>query len=466
MRPKPRARLAYPSASLVFLHIHSVFLGRCISFSYTRLPILIGRVVRVGSCREVYLVGEFLHVPSLIVAASMTGACVSASHLLIWRVVKKEICVLIWGVAYALATISMILVGLRGYIPALWSIVIGNAMLLLAFGLIWLGYRRFIGKVAGRDRLIALLGALVWLAFACDQASFADINLRTRVISAMQILYLLVLAVELVRQYRREPLPALILTVGVVLFQQTMLVARVVYLSLFPLDPADSALPHGMLIGLTLVGSTAVVIFSGLLQLALVAQRSEQRFRIAAETDELTRLANRRRFLNEVLPRLASCPGHGALVLFDLDHFKRINDTHGHLIGDRTLMEFASILSTVVPEKAITARVGGEEFAVFFPEADAATAAIVAERIRRLTQDYRSETAKGELRFTVSGGIADVAEIGSNYEALHSAADAALYKAKSGGRNRLVTHSDDLMVQHPAFSQSGKRPGPSASAAI
>lgn len=409
---------------------------------------------------------EFLHVPSLIVAASMTGACVSVSHLLIWRAVRKEVCVLIWGIAYGLTTISMILVGLRGYIPALWSIVIGNAILLLALGLIWLGYRRFIGKVPGRDRLIALLGASIWLAFACDRTIFADINIRARVISTMQILYLLVLAVELIRQYRREPLPALILTVGVVLFQQTILVSRVVYLSFFPLDPSNPALPHGTLIGLTLVGSTAVLIFSGLLQLALVAQRSERRFRIASETDELTRLANRRRFLNEVLPRLAHGPVNGALALFDLDHFKRINDTHGHLIGDRTLIEFAGLLSKGAPQNAITARVGGEEFAVFFPETDAATATILAERIRRLTHAYRLETAKGELRFTVSGGIADVAEVGPHYEALHSAADAALYRAKSGGRNRLIVYRADSAVTGSVLCQAGQRPSTSASAAI
>lgn len=408
---------------------------------------------------------EFLHVPSLIIAASMTGACVSASHLLIWRAVKKEVCVLIWGVAYALATIAMIMVGLRGYIPALWSIVVGNAMLLLSFGLIWLGYRRFIGKVAGNDRFLAAFGAIIWLAFACYPQLFADINFRANLIAAMQITYLVILSIELVQQYREEPLPALFLTVVVVAFQEAMLAARVVYIFFFPLDPAVAALPSGALIGLTLIGSTAVLIFSGLLQLALVAQRSERRFRIASETDELTGLANRRRFLNEVLPRLADSDGHNALILFDLDHFKRVNDTHGHLVGDRTLIEFARILRKVAPESAITARVGGEEFALFLPNANAMAAAVLAERIRKLSHAYRLETAKGELRFTISAGVAGVAEVGSDYETLHSAADAALYRAKSGGRNRVVTHRADQPTPQLAYSRNDNHSEPSVIAA-
>lgn len=408
---------------------------------------------------------EFLHVPSLIIAASVTGACVSASHLLIWRVVRNDVCVLIWGVAYGLATISMIVVGLRGYIPAPWSILVGNAMLLLAYGLIWLGYRRFIGKVAGRDRLFALFGTLAWLAFAGDRELFADINSRAYAVSAIQFLYLLILGFDLVRQCRKERLPALILTVGVIGFQQAMLVARTIYLLLFPLEPTLAALPNDTVIGLTMVGSMAVLVFSGLLQLALVAQRSERRFRIAAETDELTGLANRRRFLKEVLPCLRANPGHGALALFDLDHFKRINDTHGHPIGDRTLIEFAGILAKVAPENAVTARVGGEEFALFLPDASAAIAATLTERIRQLTHTFRLTTVKGELRFTVSGGVASVAEVGSDYEALHSAADSALYEAKSDGRNRIALHRQDPPIPHLTFSRTGdgsSRPAPAA----
>ncbi|WP_026790236.1 GGDEF domain-containing protein [Pleomorphomonas oryzae] len=408
----------------------------------------------------------FLDVPSLVIAASIAGACVSASHLLIWNAIRNEISVLIWSIAYGLMTISMIMLGLRGYIPGGLSIIASNAMLLLASGLIWLGYRRFIGKSATCDRFFVPLGATIWLAFACDGRLFADINFRTYLVSTIQFFYLLVLIVQLVRECRKEPLPALNLTVVVIAFQQAMLATRVISLFFFPFDPTAATLPNGVLISLTLIGSTAVVIVSGLLQMALVAQRSERRFRIAAETDELTGLANRRYFLSEILPRLADRPSQGALALFDLDHFKHINDTHGHLAGDRTLSEFARILTEVAPQDAITARVGGEEFAVFLPDATTDTAASLAERIRLLTHSCRLDTIKGELRVTVSGGVASVADVGSDYETLHNAADFALYKAKSEGRNRVIIHRPDPFTAQLGFSRLDDHAGWPASAAV
>lgn len=390
------------------------------------------------------VVSVFLHVPSLLIAAAVAGGCVSASHLLIWRAGRNEAAVLLWGTAYGVATLAMTMVGLRGQIPPFLSIVVGNSLLLLAFGLVWLGYRRFIGKSGRGDRLFTLLGAIVWFAFAGAPQLFSDINLRVQVVSAVQFVYLLAIAFDLFAHSRKEPLPALLLTVGVIGVQEVLLVTRIVYLQQFPIDPAFDTLPTGLPIGLTLIGSTAFIVFFGLLQLALVGQRSERRFRVAAETDGLTGLANRRRFLNDVLPRLAASPDRGALVLFDLDHFKRINDSHGHLMGDRALVEFAGILANVASGQAIAARVGGEEFALFFPDADTATAADLAEGVRRLTGAYRLRTPSGALRVTVSGGVAGVADIGPDYESLHSAADTALYAAKREGRDRIAVHRRNL----------------------
>ena len=391
----------------------------------------------------------FLHVPSLLIAAAVTGACVSISQLLIGRAVRSEVGVLYWGTAYGLITLSMVMVGLRGFIPVFLSVIVSNALLLLAFGFFWLGYRRFIGKVGTYDHLLASLGGVAWLLFACDRSLFADINLRVQAVSAGQFIYLLIVGFDLVGHWRKEPLPAFLITVAVIAAQQALLVARIVYLEFSPLDPTIAILPTGTPIGLTLIGSTALIVFFGLLQLALVGQRSERRLRVAAETDGLTGLANRRRFMSDVLPCLAASPHVGALVLFDLDHFKNINDTHGHLIGDRALAEFAHILAKAAPQHAIAARIGGEEFALFLPSANAAKAAHIAEHIRELIRAFQLESARGALCVTVSGGVAGVEEVGSDYEALHSAADAALYKAKSDGRDRIVVHRGQPQPSHP-----------------
>lgn len=408
-----------------------------------------------------------LHVPSLLIAAAVTGACVSVSHLLIWRAVRSEISVLFWGVAYGLATLSMVMVGLRGYIPVFLSIVVSNTMLLLSLGFVWFGYRRFIGNTGRYDPVVALVGGVFWLVFAGYPPLFADINLRVQAVSVVQLAYLVAIAVDLFVHWRKEPLPALLLTVGVIAAQQALLTVRIVYLVIFPVDPGTTDIPSGTPIALSLIGSTGFIVFFGLLQLALVGQRSERRFRIAAETDGLTGLANRRRFLDHILSHLATSADRGALILFDLDHFKHINDTYGHLMGDRALTEFAAILGKATPERAIAARIGGEEFALFLPDTNVAAATGLAEQIRELTQAFELETPRGSLRITVSGGVAGVIEIGPNYEALHSAADVALYKAKSAGRNRIAVHRQDTPKPLVAVGRHNeRRSGQPASAAI
>lgn len=386
------------------------------------------------------VVSTLFHVPSLLMAAAVAGACVSTSHLLIWRGVRNEISVPLWGVAYGLCTAAMIMIGLRGVIPGFLSIVVSNSLLLVAVGLVWFGYRRFIGKIGRYDRFLALLGGLVWLAFACHHKLFADINLRTHAVSVVQSAYLLAIAYELVEHRRKEPLPSLSLTVAAIAVQLALLIARTIHLLIYPLDTGTDTLPSGTPLALTLVGSIGFVVFLGLLQFALVGQRSERRFRVAAETDGLTGVANRRRFLSEVLSHLESSPASGAMVLFDLDHFKSINDTHGHLTGDRALVEFASILAKATPQRAVAARIGGEEFALFVPDGNAAVAAALAEDIRRLTHAFELSTTNGRLHMTVSVGVADVAEVGSDYETLHGAADVALYRAKSDGRDRVAVY--------------------------
>lgn len=386
------------------------------------------------------VVSTLLYVPSLLIAAAVTVACVSATHLLIWRGERNEVSVPLWGIAYGLCTLAMIMIGLRGKIPAFLSVVVSNTILLVAVGFLWLGYRRFIGKNGRHDRFLAMLGGLAWLAFACDRQIFADINVRTHVVSAIQSSYLLAVAFDLVDHRRKEPLPALSLTVAAIAVQQALLIVRTVHLLLSPLDADMATLPSGAPIAMTLIGSIGFVVFLGLLQLALVGQRSERRFRAAAETDGLTGLANRRRFLREVLSHLAGNPARGTLVLFDLDYFKHVNDTHGHLTGDRALVEFARILAKATPERAVAARIGGEEFALFLPGDEAATSAVLADEIRQLTQALELGTANGNLRITVSVGVADIAEVGIDYEMLHAAADIALYKAKREGRDRVVVY--------------------------
>ncbi len=154
----------------------------------------------------------------------------------------------------------------------------------------------------------------------------------------------------------------------------------------------------------------------------------------------LTGLAIRHHFLEHILPPPIGDDDRGALILFDLDHFKSVNDTHGHPTGDSALVTFAATLAAAALADGIAARVGGEEFALFLPKADTDEAVEVADRVRRTTVDLRIAIVTGAVSLTVSCGVAGISETGPDFQSLHAAADSALYAAKSAGRNQVAVH--------------------------
>jgi diguanylate cyclase (GGDEF)-like protein len=167
---------------------------------------------------------------------------------------------------------------------------------------------------------------------------------------------------------------------------------------------------------------------------------SESALAELARRDGLTNLLNRRAFdeaLAETFERLDRLGGAAAVVLIDIDAFKRINDTHGHGAGDDVLAAVARTLTADVRLIDRVFRVGGEEFAVLLVGADAAAAETTAERLRQTVEADPVATRSGAIGVTISLGVAS-AWRGSDAAALVAAADAALYRAKSAGRNRTV----------------------------
>ena len=161
-----------------------------------------------------------------------------------------------------------------------------------------------------------------------------------------------------------------------------------------------------------------------------------------ARTDGLTGLANRRHFmevLEQEVERAQRYQRPLSLVLLDLDHFKRVNDTHGHAAGDEVLKAAALVLRSVCRDVDLAARLGGEELALVLPETDAGGAHTVAERIRhKIEAGVHRSPAGDSFSVTASMGVATIAPDTDTGEALLQAADVALYRAKDGGRNRVV----------------------------
>ncbi|MEI7430294.1 MAG: diguanylate cyclase [Betaproteobacteria bacterium] len=163
-----------------------------------------------------------------------------------------------------------------------------------------------------------------------------------------------------------------------------------------------------------------------------------------ANTDTLTGLANRRHFMSQAEQELARTIRYGgemSVLMVDIDNFKLVNDTHGHQIGDRVLQAVAQIFQTTLREVDFVGRVGGEEFAVVFPETGIMQAFEVAERLRRAVEQTEIALDRGlPLAVTVSVGMTSRGGTNANIDTLLSRADKALYEAKREGRNQVCIY--------------------------
>jgi len=155
-----------------------------------------------------------------------------------------------------------------------------------------------------------------------------------------------------------------------------------------------------------------------------------------AETDRLSGLLNRRGFEARVELLRQSAVMPATLVLCDLDHFKQINDDFGHAVGDQVIEAFSTLLKSLAPETAVVGRMGGEEFAVLLPMANAASARLFAENARAHFAELAINGLPDWRRVTASFGVAEMVD-GEPYAGMHQRADMALYEAKGEGRNRV-----------------------------
>ena len=171
-----------------------------------------------------------------------------------------------------------------------------------------------------------------------------------------------------------------------------------------------------------------------------------ERLREQSNTDYLTGLPNRRAFFNAMERELASAQRHGyglVVLLLDIDNFKRLNDSHGHAVGDLVLTEVAQTLRRAVRLGDLVARCGGEEFVIVLSHSDRERGLLFATRVRQAIESTTVTCTGGlSLAVTASIGVADSESCGLDTEALLARADAAMYAAKQSGRNRVVAASE------------------------
>lgn len=203
-------------------------------------------------------------------------------------------------------------------------------------------------------------------------------------------------------------------------------------------EPVNTPLPlrNGMLIK---IGDT---ILKYLKADHVEAAYFEEVFRMTV-IDGLTQIANKRAldtFLSKEMARTRRHKRTLCVVMMDIDHFKNVNDSYGHLVGDQVLKDLSSTIQAGIRREELFARYGGEEFVFVLPETQLEGALIFAERIRQTVQDLRVEFDEDTIRITVSMGIALFdGDAHSTPEDVIRAADEKLYEAKGAGRNRICT---------------------------
>ena len=195
--------------------------------------------------------------------------------------------------------------------------------------------------------------------------------------------------------------------------------------------------PSGWAEDLNSITGLVAITGIGALSLALNQARQSRRHRDEARTDALTGLVNRRALFD--LHGAGTLAANTAVLVFDLDHFKSINDAYGHAVGDEVLRRFALAVSENLRNRDTAARLGGEEFALVMPRATPDLAVLVAERIRALFESDTLQTEKGPLKGTVSAGVAFTERDDEDFDTVLRRADNALYLAKGGGRNRVMS---------------------------
>jgi diguanylate cyclase (GGDEF)-like protein len=363
--------------------------------------------------------------------------------LLSWLQHRRVVALALWGSAFITTSVgTTLIIILRGTIPNFWSIVVGNALLAAAYGILWYGARTFDGKKT--STLLAMMGVVLWLIACAIGPIYAQPEARATVVAGIRIGYIFLTVGELWRgrgdDVWRWPIMVLLLIHAAAIPIHIPLAGAWTH----P-DPADLDLLTFAIFEATLVCISTAYLFGGLAKDQIAA-----RYRRASLTDPLTGVANRRGFFEtgeRLLMRARFAREPTALIVFDLDRFKSVNDRYGHHTGDNVLASFCRLATSQVRPNDLFGRIGGEEFACLLPDTGQHDALWLAERVRRTIEASSHTFEQHAFGLTVSLGVAISDEEQSDLNALLDTADRALYRAKALGGNRV--EPSPLWVEQP-----------------
>jgi diguanylate cyclase (GGDEF)-like protein len=352
-----------------------------------------------------------------------------------------------WGSAYLLGAVSVVLWTLAGPMFGEMVALALNAIGFVTCGMVWNASRLFHGRKPNYPGLV--IGALVWVATAMTLAPDAAAA-RLTVGAGIVAVYAALTASELWTE-RRRALQKRWPSVAVPVLHGFVLMLPILLGDL--LHPSDRSFNGSIWVTVFQIELILYAIGSVFLIFMLVSERAVTAHKAAASTDPLTGMFNRRGFSEacaRIIEREALAGRPVTALIFDIDHFKSINDRFGHPAGDEILKLFSAVVVNNLRISDLSGRIGGEEFAALLP-CPLEEGVMVAERVREAFQASGIVCDEGPVETTVSIGAAG-GPAGTELEVLLAAADTALYQAKRGGRNR-VAAAEEL----PLTSENWRR---------
>ena len=357
-----------------------------------------------------------------------------------WYRFNRDASLLWWACAHGANTagIAIVILGFALHNPML--LPIGGVLLTFAPALVWAGVKRFYGKAVPISLLFA--GLIALLAVSVLPVDIDHRQWSVTVQFGAWTVYLL-LAVASLWSNSEENLPGrralmILLSIHAIIFIGGL------YEDLT--GTFDASAPPDLLTWFGMIhlesifyaGGTAFIVFQ------MTRERNEQKILECAQTDSLTGAVNRQAFFESAERLLHRCSRDGSpysMVMFDLDHFKTINDTQGHQAGDRILISFANTVRNSLRPNDLFGRYGGEEFLVVLPDSSIETAYVIAERVRKAFADEHRFFDGSPLDATVSAGVASI-RTSSDLNEIVASVDQAMYAAKHNGRNRVERAPD------------------------
>ncbi len=379
-----------------------------------------------------------LDVSTLFIVSTCIAALLGLFLMALWIQDRSIRALGWWALAYLLGGIAVTLWLLRPKLGGAWSDDISSAFLFLSCGMIWSGARMFHGRPP--LPLAMTGGAIAWLVLSRIPDLEGWDDARVVISSVIVAAYVILTAIELKRE-RRSSEASRRHPIVLPLLHGSLFLAPVLTNYLFPRTAYGSNDGFFSLFALLIL---LYVVGTAFIAVVMSKEHSLRLHRTAALTDPLTGLFNRRGFF-EYAQKLADAQQRKALpislLMFDLDHFKSINDRFGHVVGDETLRVFAGTVGVKMRSEDIVARLGGEEFAAILPSG-LDTALAVAQRVRLAFEERAAQIAGHPVAATVSIGAASGLASADDISRLLARADAALYRAKAGGRNCVVADNE------------------------